>query len=1296
MKTQITGPGRRHSNSDRTPYRGPSAARAAFWATMPLMCVMSLLPAANADAPPEWLNPEVTGVNRLSPRAVRCIYPDAETALSGDPAQSPFYMTLNGTWKFHWVPKPADRPRDFYQADFDDRPWATIDVPSNVELQGYGVPIYTNITYPWGTPPDPPNIPADNNPVSSYRRTFTLPADWNGRHVLLRFEGVESAFYVWVNGQKCGFSKGSRTDAEFDITQFLRPGENVLAVEVYRWSDGSYLEDQDFWRLSGIFRNVYLLAVGEQHVWDLEARPQLDDRYQNGTLAVDVTVRSFGPGAAKPSIVAELLDAGGQRVLSLVSQEGSRQEDGGLTFSLKGDVQTPAKWTAETPNLYMLLVTLKDADSKVVEVVPTRIGFRRVEVKDGEFLVNGQAVLLKGVNRHEHDPDRGHAITVESMLADIRLMKQHNVNAVRTCHYPNQPVWYDLCDEYGIYLIDEANIESHGMGYGDRTLAKRPEWAAAHMDRTVRMVERDKNHASVIIWSLGNEAGFGPNFEATSKWIKQRDPSRPVHYERAGLDPATDIVCPMYPPPDHLAKYASQPQVRPYIMCEYSHAMGNSNGGLWDYWNLIYAKKHLQGGFIWDWVDQGLRKPIPPRVGLQVKAGATVTPDVTALRGALQEGALAGSATFGNEATLSLAGPLTVDVVVKPLTAAAHAPYLAKGDTAYALKQTGDHLEFFIFAGERRWVAANAPLPADWYGNWHRVTGVYDGQALRLYIDGTERAVTEASATPSTNGFPVTVGADAEHSDRAANGLIRTAYVYDRALAADEVAAKERPANGRILSFEAASLEAVTGQWNGPSPGPGWFWAYGGDYGPPGTPSDDNFCCNGVVTPDRQPHPGLLELKKVYQYVHAQADDLAHGRVKLKNWYDFTVLDAIVDGFWTIEADGKVVQEGRLEDLALAPREECIVTAAFEPIEPQPGVEYFLNLSFRLKADQAWAPRGHEVAWEQFKLPVAATPETVSLQKTPAVAVSADDERIVVGAVATTWTVNRRSGLLESCQRAGTELLAEPLRPDFWRAPTDNDRGNNMVGRQGVWRDAGRLWHVDDVRVEQSDLRRVVVRAEGHLTSVDARYALNYQFFGTGDLVVHATFEPGSRELPDLPRFGLQMGVAGQLDQLAWFGRGPEETYCDRCAARVGQYAGPVNKQYFVAYSEPGESGNKVDVRWVALTGPGSVGLLAVGMPLLSVNALPFTAADLEGPKHSHELAPRAFVALNLDLKQMGVGGDDSWGALPHEAFRIPAQAYSYSLRLRTFDPALESPADLAKTALPILAPHELRAGAAN
>lgn len=538
----------------------------------------------------DWENPEMIGVNKQPSHCTLMPYASLDKAKMADRFNSSFYLSLNGKWKFNWVKSPAERPVDFYKKNYDLSQWAEIDVPGNWQLQGYDVAIYLNSLYPFEK--NPPFIQHDYNPVGSFRRKFSVPADWEKRQVFIHFDGVESAFYLWINGEKVGYSQGSRTPAEFDITQYLRPGNNILAVEVYRWSDGSYLECQDFWRLSGIFRNVYLFSAPRLHISDFEIETIFDDLYQDAELHVTARVWNYDSVAArKPKAEALLFDPQNQQIIDAQSKTGGTAYIAPGTegiMKIKMKVRGPRKWSAEIPELYTLVLQLKNEKGEIVEFESAHFGFRKVEIKNGQLLVNGVPILIKGVNRHEHDPLIGHYITRESMIKDLELMKQHNINTVRTCHYPDDPQWYELCDLFGIYLIDEANIEAHGLGYApENVLANKPEWREAHLDRVRRMVERDKNHPSVILWSLGNEAGDGTAFEACSDWIHHRDPSRPVHYERAGRQPHTDIVCPMYAPIEYLEKYASEPQDRPLIMCEYAHAMGNSVGNLQDYWDVI-------------------------------------------------------------------------------------------------------------------------------------------------------------------------------------------------------------------------------------------------------------------------------------------------------------------------------------------------------------------------------------------------------------------------------------------------------------------------------------------------------------------------------------------------------------------------------------------------------------------------------------------------------------------------------------------------------------------------------------
>ncbi len=974
------------------------------------------------------------GRNKEAAKATAIPFADPAAALVGEPIGSPWFLSLNGTWDFHWSENPDARPVDFYRPDFDIASWDEIPVPANWQLHGHGYPIYTNVRYSWGEP-DPPRVPHDFNPVGSYRRSFTVPGDWDGRRVYLHFAGVSSAFYLWVNGHEVGYSQGSRTPAEFDITEYLQPGENLVAAEVYRYSDGSYLECQDFWRISGLFRDVFLYSLDRLQIRDFEVHTDLDESYRDASLGIDVRIANLGGENRSYAVTATLFDADGGKVVDDLAVSGDASAGTETAIRLDREISDPPKWSAEEPNLFRLVVSLTDPEGAVIQSVSTNVGFREVSVTDGQLLVNGVAVLLKGTNRHEHDPDTAHVMSTEGMVRDILLMKQHNINAVRTSHYPDVTEWYDLTDYYGLYVIDEANIESHGIGYDpDKTLGNKPEWGPAHMDRTVSMVERDKNHPSIIIWSLGNEAGDGVNFTATANWVRERDPSRPVHYERAELGPNTDIFCPMYARIPEIVEYAETHGDRPLILCEYSHAMGNSNGNVADYWKEIYARERLQGGFIWDWVDQGLRQPVPGKPG-----------------------------------------------------------------------------EF--------------------------------------------------------------------------------------------------------------------------------YFAYGGAFEPEGVYHDDNFLMNGLVSADRVPHPGLLEVKKVYQSIHVEQPEDHPGGVEITNGYAFIDL-AGIDGFWELKGDGEIVDSGELPSLEIPPGESRLIRLPMSRVQPVAGVEYLYELSFCLSDDATWAERGHEVAWEQIELgrPGGPTPVLDPSHMT-ALDLAEDAGEVTVSGDGFTARFDPSGGFLAGLAVDGEEILAGGPIPNFWRAPTDNDRGNDMPTRCAPWKAASRHWVVTSSEIQKIGSAEVEIRFTGRFPDVESTNEVVYTVFGDGEIAVDVSLNPGDGELPELPRFGMQMEVSGGFETVTWYGRGPHESYWDRKdGARVGVWTGSVDDQ-FVDYSEPQENGNKTDVRWMSLTNDDGLGLLVIGEPLVAFSAHHYTTADLEDAKYSWQMERRENITLSIDMQQTGVGG---------------------------------------------------------
>ena len=704
--------------------------------------------------PHEWENSEIFRINKEPAHNTMLPYATIEQAIT---AEMKYFLSLNGKWKFKWSPKPADRPHESYLKDFNDSNWDEISVPSNWQLEGYGVPIYVNATYPFGVV-DPPYIPHDNNPVGSYRRTFKVPSDWSGRQIFIHFGGVKSAFYIWINGIEVGYSQDSMTPAEFNITEYLTKEENVVAIEVYRWSDGSYLEDQDTWRLSGIFRNVYLFSTASFHISDFFVNTVLDSNYENAELKIQSKLRNYSKFSVKNHSISAHLYYKNNLVTKITKNIQSVIPFGNYEIVLEKYVPNPKKWNAEKPELYDLVLILKDNKGNPLEILENKIGFRKIEIKGYKLLINGREVYLKGTNRHEFHPKSGQFVPRETMIQDIKLMKKLNMNTVRTSHYPNDLYWYKLCDRYGIYVIDEANLESHGAN--SLLPASNPKWGAASIDRLNNMIQRDKNHPSVIMWSLGNEAGIGDVFFEMRDFAQKTDPSRPVHYE--SFNDAADIYSRMYPSLDEMIAYTESENKKPYFLCEYLHSKGNAGGNMKEYWDIIEGYPHFIGACVWEWVDNGLFK-----------------------------------------------------------------------------------------------------------------------------VDEKGRE----------------------------------------------------------------------------------YFAYGGDFGPPGTPSDGSNCLNGLVFPDRELSPKVWEAKKVYQYISVEPLNILDGIISIENKYNFTNLHEFVLN-WEILDNGSVIDQGKIGNLDINASDKKILKILFSKIEHQHGCEYLMNISFSLKDNTIWAEKGHQVAWAQFNIPV--------------------------------------------------------------------------------------------------------------------------------------------------------------------------------------------------------------------------------------------------------------------------------------------------------------------------------------
>lgn len=995
----------------------------------------------------EWQNQNVNSVNRLPMHASYFAFESADKA-DGRKEDSNNFLSLNGLWKFNWVADADQRPENFYRLDFNDKGWDQIEVPAMWELNGYGDPQYVNIGYAWRNDYEnnPPYVPVKNNHVGSYRMTVMIPADWKGKDITAHFGAVSSNIYLWVNGKFVGYGEDSKIEQEFDLTTYLKPGEeNLLSFQVFRWNDGTYLEDQDLFRYAGVGRDCYLYARNRNRIEDIRVTPDLYNDYKDGRLTVDIKLKGKGT-----------------TILTLTAPDGLEVGSGKVAGSGQTviNLENPLKWTAETPNLYTLTANLEGLD----ETIKLNVGFRKVEIRDRQLLVNGRPVLIKGVNRHEIDPDGGFVVSPERMLQDIRIMKENNINAVRTSHYPDNSLWYDLCDRYGLYVVAEANIESHGMGYGPESLAKNPQWEKAHLERNMSNVSRNFNHPSIIAWSLGNEAGDGVNFEKAYAMVKREDASRPVQYEQAENRAHTDMYVPMYASHDDVEKYALN-GTKPMILCEYAHAMGNSMGGFKEYWDIFRKYPQLQGGFIWDFVDQSPR--------------------------------------------------------------------------------------------------------------WKNSRGVE-------------------------------------------------------------------------------------------------IYAYGGDFNPYDA-SDLNFCNNGLLNPDRVPHPHLAEVKRVQQSIRTSAKDLSEGKYEIYNENFFTDLSNYILS-WEVIKDGRKIKSGVIDNLDVAPGSVAEITIPYRPESTDVAdSDLLLNVVYRLKESEGILDAGTELAREQIVLsersypPLRISNQAAEGEGYPLSLNNRQSNRIVIESPRIRIDFDKTDGFLSRYEVDGENFLKEgsQLVPNFWRAPTDNDFGADLQKRYRQWRKP--RYELKSLEADKNAEGLVKVVASYEMPDVNSVLTLKYLINSSGQILVTEKLMPANGAKADnLFRFGMQMSMPEEFDRVEYYGRGPHENYIDRKAsADLGLYKQTVAEQYH-AYGRPQETGTKSDLRFWSVLSKANRGLVFTSDQPFSASALNYTQDSLDEGEakrqlHSQEVLPGDFTNVTIDMAQLGLGGETSWGAMPLAQHLLPVKDYEFN-----------------------------------
>ena len=1050
----------------------------------------------NSESTPYWADIAVTSVNREYPRTSFVDFNDVDSALTKKFEESPYYYNLNGVWSFYYVDYPTDLPNDVTDINPNMTGWTTINVPGNYEVQGFGVAIYTNTRYDFNPAnPDPPKLP-DMNPVGVYRRKVSITAEMLKRNIYLQIGSAKTGLYCYVNGGEVGYAEDAKGPADFLINNYVHVGDdNVITLKIYKYSSASYCDDQDMWRLGGIERDVYIYTQPKLHIKDFQIVATLDDQYNNGLLRTNMSLINDDTQPADVSISYTLYSKDKLEVVS-GSQNHHLETRDVIEFTFDTTVISDVlKWSAEQPNLYTIVFKLSKSNGEVLEIVPFKVGFRRTEFSTCEFegktypvlLFNGQQVLYKGVNIHEHNPKTGHYLTEDVMQKDFQLLKQHNFNALRFCHYPQGRRMFELCDEYGIYVVAETNIETHGMGYDLKkggTLANNPDWFPPHLDRTLNNYERCKNYPCVTFWSLGNEAGNGYNFYRTYDWIKHRElitQNRPVQYERAEWEFNTDLFVPMYPDCNWYANYGQSGSDRPLIPCEYSHAMGNSNGNFYKIWTYIYKYPNLQGGFIWDWVDQGIEE-------------------------------------------------------------------IGKNNKTY--------------------------------------------------------------------------------------------------------------------------------------------WTYGGDYGE-NAPSDGNFNINGCVNPDRNPHPALREIMYTHANVLFEVVDLDAGTFKVTNRFYFTDLSDYSISY-SFTRNGEVVKTKSV-DMNIPPQKSSLIRVSYDGLEPDTGVEYYINFSVNAKRDLPNIPAGHQIAYEQFELPIKKLPRIpCPYNDGDDLSLTDDDKAITVSSSTLSFVFSKEDNTVHSYVVNGYEYINENFgfQPNFWRGPTDNDYGNGEPARQQIWKTYSHNFEASATSSLADDKKSATIAVTYNCGGV--KYTMTYKVLSTGCVKTDVSFV-GASGLADCPRIGLRFRVPVELNNIEYFGRGPEENYWDRHdGAKFGKYQSTAEDMYF-PYVRPQENGHHMDTRWLALESLNGGGLLILADDYIEFNTLRNTVEDFDDedqtdlprqwdnfddcfhthlPPHHDEASAvnrlrrqhhvddvvfRNFVEVCVDYKMMGVAGFNSWGDQPLPEFTLPS-----------------------------------------
>lgn len=1231
--------------------------------------------------PSDWENPAIFEKGQNLPHAFHVPFSSKEAAVKNLNSKSENFQLLNGKWKFKWVETPELVPEDFWQPDFNVEEWGEIKVPSNWQMEGFGHPKFRNVALTFES--DPPNIPDYYNPVGCYKRKFTVPENWENKEIMLRFEGIKSASYIWVNGKRVGYNQGGFEPAEFNVTSFIEKGENDLSVEVIRFSDGSYLENQDMWRLSGIFRDVKLVAQPKTYIHDFYVVTDLDENYKDATLVIQTDIQNANNDTAICSLEIDVFDEEERSILKDGIQSVNFKVDSNSvkTVTVSTLVVDPPKWSAEFPVLSTILFQLKDENGKTIEAFTKKIGFREVEYKNEILTVNGVPVKLNGVNSHMHDPVHGQAVPLETLKKDLLLMKQFNINCVRTCHYPPSPEYIEMANELGMYIFAEVGDEAHS----NTQLSADPAWTEMYKDRSRKLVYRDRNNPSVIVWSAGNESGSGFNINEVIKTGKAIDPSRPawMYGGNKFYIPFEDLVGPRYWIPldyKNLAEGKVLPEndLRASFMDEYLAATGNGLGGMDEYWELIWKYPRLTGGAIWDWISPGLKTPrwIVPDLSPNKNDGQIMG------RPIFQQGKNGWGLEFSGhddwvefyrDPNLDIKGnELSIGFWIKPFEISQPNSFITKGKYGYGIRmENQETLEFYIHSEKR--ISVKAKVGDDFYGNWHHISGIYNGKELQLFMDEQLVARTGFSGNVGSTPFPLCIGREAESQDqgeysgRLSKMIIDDVKIFNRAVSVAELKTNVEDAV-LSLDFETDKKE-------------GEFYAVG-----------LGGRTYGIVWPNREIQPEIYQIKKSGQPIKIEAVDIENGVVKITNRHHFKNLNELT-GIWELSANGDTIQRG-VFDINLPAQQSVSDTIPFRMPRIEEKSECILKISFELKEDTKWATSGHEIAWEQFVVPASIYFEEKPVRTGKVITTENISEITVVGANFK-YVINKETGEFGSLKFDGTEYLEGGPNFNVWRAPIANDIdpwGSYMFTSKNVTPGFGRsidnqlrtlgmrdlISQVDEIEIIKKLDNKVIIRIKAYSNSslpVNRRMTKNsnssaferneiWTIFADGTLELEQEIIPHG-PMPDmLQKVGLQFRLPKAFSNVEWYGRGPFETYPDRkTGAKVGLFQSNADEM-FVPYIIPQEYGNRTDVRWLKVQNTEGKGLMITGNKLINFSLHKYSTDNLSRAMYSYQLKESPNTILNLDYEVSGVGGT---AIRQLQKYRVRPGVKNYKLTIKPF-----------------------------